>query len=139
METSIFMDKKVTPTVNELIRSLQDTSVLWQNIIDYVHLKYPKGMDDWNYPGDKYGWSFRIKDTKRAIIYLLPRDGYFKAAFVFGQKATDAILLSPVSETIKTELMSARVYAEGRGIRIEVRNEECMKDIRELIDIKIKY
>lgn len=96
-------------------------------------------MDEWNYSGDKYGWGFRIKDKKRAIIYLLPRDRFFKAAFVFGQKATDAIMASRISDTIKSELASARVYAEGRGIRITVSNQSNINDIKELIDIKIAY
>ncbi len=139
MDTSIFMDKKVTPEEDELIRSLGNTYDLWHEIVDYVHLQYPKAMDGWNFSGDKYGWSFRIKDSKRAIVYLLPREGYFKAAFVFGQKATDAIMNSGISEPIKTELQAARVYAEGRGIRLEIRNEDIITDIKGLIDMKLKY
>lgn len=133
------MNKKVIPTNDDLTRSLNGTYVLWQDIIGHTHLKYPKGMDEWNYSGDKYGWGFRIKDKKRAIIYLLPRDRFFKAAFVFGQKATDAIMASRISDTIKSELASARVYAEGRGIRITVSNQSNINDIKELIDIKIAY
>jgi len=137
MDTSIFMEKTVIPTEDELVRSLQGTYDLWHEISKYVHLCYPKAIDEWNYAGDKYGWGFRIKDSKRAIIYLGPRDGYFKVSMVFGQKATDAIMKSQVTEQVKEELMAARVYAEGRGIRIEIRNEDSIKDIKDLIDIKI--
>ncbi|MDP4238280.1 MAG: DUF3788 domain-containing protein [Bacteroidota bacterium] len=137
MDKSIFMNKQVIPTHNDLAGALADTCDLWQRIVDYVHLKYPAAVDEWNYSGANYGWSFRTKDKKRAIIYLLPRDGYFKAAFVFGQKATDRILESQVSEAIKSELNSARIYAEGRGIRIEITDKTVIKDIKALIDIKI--
>jgi hypothetical protein len=85
--------------------------------------KYPTGLAEWNYPGKKYGWSYRIKDKKRAIIYFLPRDKYFKVAFVFGQKATDIVLASNISREIKTELEQATKYAEGRGIRIDIKND----------------
>jgi hypothetical protein len=139
METSIFMDKKVIPTDTDLSVSLSGTYDFWKSIKAYVYLKYPPAMDGWSYSGDRYGWSFRIKDKKRAIIYLLPREGFFKVAFVFGQKATDAILTSGISEAIKSELASARVYAEGRGVRITVRGELNLEDIKELIDIKIAY
>ena len=139
MDTSIFMDKKSLPTNNELRDALVGTYEIWKSIEAYVHLKYPGAMDEWNHSGVKYGWSFRIKDKRRAIVYLLPRDGYFKAAFVFGQKATDRIMTSMVSEAIKEELAGARVYAEGRGIRIDIRNETIMNDIKELIDTKIAY
>ena len=87
----------------------------------------------------KYGWSFRIKDKKRAIIYLLPRDGEFMAAFVFGQRACDAIIQSEISEQIKADLTSAHVYAEGRGIRISVPDRNRMGDIFKLIDYKLAF
>ena len=139
MDTSIFMDKKSLPTEHDLEWALAGTHDVWKSIEVYVHLKYTGAKDEWGYSGDKYGWSFRIKDKKRAIVYLLPRDGYFKAAFIFGQKATDRIMSSPVSEAIKEKLAAARVYAEGRGIRIDIRNEGLVPDIKELIDIKLAF
>jgi Protein of unknown function (DUF3788) len=44
---------------------------------------------------------------------------------------------SDISKDIKTELQKAKVYAEGRGIRIQVTNMNLMKDLKKLIDIKI--
>ena len=137
MDKSIFTNKSITPNDNDLIGPLGNTCKLWHLIEDYVHLKYPKAFDEWNFSGEKYGWSFRIKDKKRTIIYFLPRDQFFKVAFVYGQKATDMIVKSNVSEWIKKELESARVYAEGRGIRLEIRDETILDDIKALVDIKL--
>ena len=131
------MIKTQTPTESDLIASLGNTCLLWNNIRKKVFEKYPGAKEDWNFPGTKYGWSFRIKDKKRAIIYFLPRQNYFKVAFVFGQKATDQIMKSDISDEIKNELSSARVYAEGRGIRIDVNEAEILPDIFKLIEIKI--
>ena len=132
---SIFTDKNKIPDNNDLIASLGDTYQLWQLIKDYVISKYPKGFEQWNC--SKYGWSFRIKDKKRAIIYLLPRDKFFKVALVFGQKATDLIMKSNIANSIKSELDAAKVYAEGRGIRIDIKDKMVIGDIKELIDIKL--
>jgi hypothetical protein len=139
MDISIFVDKKMIPTTENLIESLTGTYELWKDLTGYVHLKYPSAVDEWKYSGDKYGWSFRIKDKKRVILYLLPRDKFFKTAFVFGQKATDAVMNSQISDKIKSELESARVYAEGRGIRLDILNETILNDLRTLIDIKISH
>jgi len=139
MEKSIFTDKNSIPNQNDLMESLEKSFHLWQLIVDTVHAKYPDSSDEWNYPGVKYGWSFRMKDKKRTILYLLPRDHYFKVAFVFGQKATDAIMNSNIAETIKTELIAARVYAEGRGIRIDIKNDMLINEIKELINIKFSF
>ncbi len=92
---------------------------------------------EWKFSGEKFGWSYRINDAKRVIVYLLPRQHFFKIAFVFGNKATEKILESDVSEVIKNELRLAKVHAEGRGIRIDIRDDSDIDDIKKLILIKI--
>ena len=139
MDCSVFLDKEKLPTPNDLQKALEKTCDLWQELRLYVTAKYPSAKEEWNYPGPKYGWSFRIKDKKRVLVYLLPRKAFFKAAFVFGSKAFDEIMDSTVSEYIKDELQAAKVYAEGRGIRIEVKDKSVMKDLKMLVDFKLKH
>lgn len=139
MDTSIFPDKSQTPSLNDLKKALGSSYKNWIAIRDYVFEKYPAAFEEWNYPGAKYGWSFRIKDKKRAIVYLLPRDGYFKLAMIFGAKASDAIFNSNISDAIIQELKAARVYAEGRGIRLDITEESNLSDIKQMIDFKLAY
>ena len=80
-----------------------------------------------------------MKDKKRAIIYMLPRDKFFLAAFVFSEKATADALKNDICHEIKYAIETARVCAEGRGFRIEVRNPAIINDIKKLVDIKLKY
>lgn len=138
MNKSIFEEKSIEPTAEMLNNALKGNAVLWEKICDFVVMQYPAATKEWNYSGVKYGWSFRIKDKKRAIIYLLPRDGFFKAAFVFGQKAYAHIQNSEISEYIKRELSEARVYAEGIGIRIDV-SEANMDDVMNLVKTKLMF
>jgi hypothetical protein len=137
MDTSIFNDKNLKPDDTALKTALGKAFTNWQMIHKYVHSKYKDAFDEWSMTGAKYGWSFRIKDKKRVIVYLLPRDKYFKAALVFGQKATDEIMKSTVGKEIKDVLSAAKVYAEGRGIRIDV-NDKNVKDVLQLIGIKLR-
>ena len=134
---SIFTDKELEPNAETLKTALGITYKFWQTLVNYIHSVYPEAIEEWNF-SKSGGWSFRVKDKKRAIIYLLPRESFFKVALVFGQKATDEVLKSKIATDIKTELESARVYAEGRGIRIEVKDEKKENDIKELINIKIR-
>jgi len=139
MDCSVFLDKESEPTEEMLKDYLRSTHSLWLSIRKMTFDHYPDAKEEWNFPGKKFGWSFRIKDKKRAIIYLLPRDSYLKVAFVFGQKATDAIMSSDIDSGIKEELATARVYAEGRGISISVENDRLLSDIDKLISIKLKF
>jgi hypothetical protein len=139
METSIFTDKFIIPDNTLVNEALGEMYTQWMDIRTYVLQKYPGGIEEWNFPGQKYGWSFRIKDKKRAIIYLLPRSGFFLVAFVYGEKATQTVMASDIATEIKEVIASAKVYAEGRGFRIEVRNDQNLTDIKKLIDIKLQY
>lgn len=134
---SIFTDKNIKPTIQDLEKGLDETFPIWKSLEVFTKNNYPNATDEWSFSGEKFGWSYRIKDDKRVLIYLLPRDTFFKIAFVFGQKATNQILESDISEFIKTELNSAKSHAEGRGIRIEVKDLSNFEDIQKLIKIKI--
>lgn len=137
METSYFTDLTKTPTIDELKIALGDRFSLWMEIRDFVVEKYPLAIEEWHVSLKKFGWGFRIKDKKRAIVYLSPKNGWFIATFVFGQKATDEIMASEIHNDIKTDLMNSKVYMEGRVIRIDVREPDLIADIKKLVLIKL--
>jgi hypothetical protein len=137
METSIFMDLTKTPNASDLEVPLGKTLNVWNEIRDFVFEKYPAAIEEWHISVKKYGWGFRIKDKKRAIIYLSPRKGFFRVTMVFGQKATDRILSSDISDFVKEELMKSKVYVEGRVISLEIIDDSFLNDIKKLVEIKI--
>jgi hypothetical protein len=139
MDQSIFTDKTKIPSEKDLELALGHTYPVWHLIRDYLFAIFPAATDEWTSPGEKYGWSYRIKFKKRTILYFLPRDGYFKVAFVFGQRAVDKIISSHVKAEIIKDLQEARIYAEGRGVRISIKDSTLINDIKELIDIKLEY
>jgi hypothetical protein len=137
METSYFTDLTKTPTDDELKIALGELFFFWMEIRDFVIEKYPPAIAEWHVSVKKYGWGFRIKDKKRAIVYLSPKNGWFIVTFVFGQKATDEILASEVSQDIKTELINSKVYMEGRVVKIDVREPGLISDIKKLVLAKL--
>ncbi|MBN2635905.1 MAG: DUF3788 domain-containing protein [Prolixibacteraceae bacterium] len=139
METSFFTDLTKIPGNDDLKIAIGDLFPLWMEIRDFIFAKYPTAIEEWHISVKKYGWIYRIKDKKRAIIYLSPRTGYFIVSMVFGQKATDKILDAEISENIKTELMNSKVYMEGRVLRLDIHDNLHITDIKKLIEIKIAY
>jgi len=135
---SIFLDKSKRPGEAELKTVLNKTFPYWKSIEEFTLKTMPAAKGIWHFSGAKFGWSYRISDKKRVIIYLLPRDKFFKCAFVFGGKAYEKVLLSNVSDEFKNELKAAKPYAEGRGIRLEVKSKTILSNIKELVKIKIK-
>lgn len=136
--TSIFTDKSIEPTQADLEKALGESHIHWQELFSFTLKTFPESNFGWHFSGQKFGWSFRISDKKRVILYLLPRDRFFKAALIFGDRAVEQIISSDIAEYIQSELMSAKKYAEGRGIRVEVKDVSLVEDLKKLITIKIK-
>ncbi len=137
MGTSYFMDFTTTPDNENLKIAIGNLFTDWMTIRDFTFEKYLLAMEEWFVSVKKFGWSYRIKDKKRAIIYLSPKTGFFIVSIVFGQKATDQILSSDISDFIKTELMNSKVYMEGRVVRIDMTDNKYLNDVKKLIEIKI--
>lgn len=137
MDPSIFDDKQKIPGIKDLQNVLGKNYQLWEDVTQAVDSLYPAHTDEWKFPGAKYGWFFRMKDKKRAILYFIPHRNYFEVAFVFGKKAVASVMNSKISEKIKSELGAAKVYAEGQGIRIRVDRRQDLPDIIQLAAIKI--
>lgn len=72
---SIFTDKTITPTSADLEKAIGATYAIWQDLEKFTTATAPFTAAEWNFSGEKFGWSYRIKDKKRVLIYLLPRDG----------------------------------------------------------------
>jgi hypothetical protein len=137
MALSALDDEAVRPGEGEIRGILGETAELWFGLIGRLAAAHPTLEEDMGFRGAKWGWSLRLKLKGRVIVYLTPCAGYFLAGFALGEKAVQAArgasLPSPVMEVIE----GARKYAEGRGVRIEVRNCEDMKTILRLAEIKI--
>jgi len=139
MSLSIFDDESHQPTKEDLKEKIAANYSVWERIVDHCHKSYSDIAEEWAFSGKKYGWSCRIVSKKRRLLYLIPCDGFFKVGIVFGEKATENALSSKTLSSDVIEIInSARVYAEGRGFRIDVYDETILEDIFELLAIKVK-
>jgi len=94
--------------------------------------------EEWKYYGKKLGWTLKKFYKKRNLFFIGMYKGYFKIAFVFGERAVKNVLDSSIAAELKKELSEARKYAEGRGISINVDNDNYLDDVKELIRIKVR-
>ena len=85
----------------------------------------------------KTGWGLRLKQEKRTILYMTPCKGYFMASFALGEKAVKAAHESDLPVSVLRVIESAKKYAEGRGVRFEVRSAEDVRNVEKLAIIKM--
>ena len=136
MSLSIFGDKAEIPTVVALSAALGESKANWDDIKNHVDKVCGDYNEEWKYYSKKAGWSFVVKSGKRAILYLIQQDKYFKVNVVLGDKAIAAAQDAGLPESIVALIMGATPYAEGRSIMFDICSLDDVDSVRKLIRIK---
>lgn len=135
--STLFNDKLTQPTDEMLVTVLGQTKEYIDSIIRFISTEFGECHPEWKYYGSKYGWSMKIFNNKRNVLFLGPEQGYFNVAFAFGEKAYLQIMNSDLPETIKEQIAASKAYVEGRPLRLEIRNEGNLELLFKLIKIKL--
>ncbi len=138
MALSAFDDKSKKPTATDLEKMLGRANAHWKHVIAHISSSYPPVVEVWNFSGEKWGWSLRLKRKERVLVYMTPCKGHFLAGFVLGGKAVKAAHDRPLSDSVLAVIDGAKKYAEGTGFRIEVRTQKDRDAVMELAAIKVK-
>lgn len=136
MALSVFEDKQNPPNDSSLKEALGPAADLWTSLKESIQSAHGPLAEEWNFSGKAYGWGFRLKEKKRALIYMTPCDGYFMASFALGEKACAAAQDAGLSASILALIEAAPKYAEGRGVRIPVRNKDDVEGVKKVAAVK---
>ena len=79
----------------------------------------------------------RLKNRERTILYMTPRDGHFLASFALGEKAVKKAHEDDLPLSVLKIVDNAKKYAEGRGVRLEVRDGRDVRNVEKLAAIKM--
>jgi hypothetical protein len=124
MAYSAFDDRDLKPRDSDLAAVLGDSQDLWTDLQSKIEEQFQPLSVDWTFSGKKWGWSLRLKQKKRAVLYMTPRSSYFVAGLAVGQRAVDAAHQSDLPQSTLEMIDGSDVYAEGRAVRFEVRTRE---------------
>jgi hypothetical protein len=129
-----FIGKKQQPTDAELATALGQAKPLWDQVVSALMSESPELVAEWKCSSPTLGWGLRLQLKKRNIVYLSPCAGGFRAGFIFGERALAAVreAFRDPSRGRKAEwdtrildlIAAAPKYAEGTGVRIEVRAKD---------------
>ena len=137
MAVSFFGDKEKKPTNQKLAKALGKSNNLWKEIKKNLKSEYGELKEEWKFYGQKSGWILKTLRKKRNLFFFIPLEGTFRVSFVFGDKAVTAVEESELPKKLITNLKSARKYAEGRGLNIDVKRPVDVVHICKLVEIKI--
>jgi hypothetical protein len=136
MALSAFDNKDVAPDEQSLAAMLGRTSELWLQLTDSLRSDCGPLREEWRFAGPKFGWSCRLQEPKRTLVYLTPCRGSFLASFALGERACAAARAAGLPASILALIDAAPRYPEGRGVRIPVRRRSDVDAVRRLAAIK---
>lgn len=134
---SIFEDKKSKPTQTQLDEALGRSTTHWKALVEHAKSEYAPLVEEWGFSGAKWGWSLRLKQKKRAIVYLTPRAKHFVAGFALGEEAVAALRDEGLPKAVQQVIDEAPRYAEGRGVRLEVRTKRDLEAVKRIAAAKM--
>jgi hypothetical protein len=102
-----------------------------------IALRFAPLSIEWDFTSKKTGWGLRLKRETRTILYMTPCKGYFLVSFALGEKAVKAAHESDLPTSVLKIINSAKKYVEGRGVQLEVRNTEDLRNVEKLAVIKM--
>ena len=137
MALSFFEDIESPPTAAALGKALGATHSTWLEFVRHLEAEYPPLTGEWHFSGAKWGWSMRLRQNKRVIVYLTPADGFFHAGFSLGERAVAAAAERRLPKAIVEAIDAAPRYAEGRGLRLEVRRATLLPALKTLAACKM--
>jgi hypothetical protein len=136
MTDIVFAEKGQPPRDDELAAVLGRSGRRWKELLDHLAETYPPLTETWKFYRQS-GWILRVMRRKRTILWLVPCRRHFRASTAFGEKAVAAAVESDLPAEVIEAVRSARRYAEGRAVRLEVRTVRDLEVVKRIAAIKM--
>jgi len=137
MALSAFDDKSHEPEEPELQGTLGRAGARWDELVAYIASEYAPLTTKWGFAGAKWGWSLRLTQKMRTVLYMTPQERCFLVGFALGERAVRAAHAIPLADSVLAVIDEAPKYAEGRGVRIEVRTKKDIETVKRLAAVKM--
>jgi hypothetical protein len=132
-----FIGRSSKPTDADLAKALGSAKPVWDGLIEDLAAQCGATIQEWKSYSLKAGWSLRLLRGKRTIIWMAPCAGCFRVAFALGEKAVQAARRSELPARVLRIIDEAPKYAEGTGVRLEIRGPKDIPAVKKLAAIKL--
>ena len=137
MALSAFDDKANEPGQRDLEKTLGRSAAHWVALVAHIAAEFAPLDESWNFAGAKWGWSLRLKQKKRTVLYMTPCRKHFLVGFALGERAVQAAREGGLPGPVLEQIEQAPKYAEGRGVRLEVRTKKDLEAVKRIAAIKM--
>jgi hypothetical protein len=135
--TTLNPEKPAPPTSEELAALLGSAIGLWSGLHEAVRAANAPVTERWVYGGRKYGWSCRLEQGKKGVLYMTPDAGHFRIGMALSDSDREAVLASEVPIDVREALAATTKAMEGWPVRMAVRTADDVAVVLELVEIKL--
>jgi hypothetical protein len=136
MPLSVFHDREQVPTDDAVRRILGGAHAAWDQLLGLVTERIGAVSEVWRCTNARTGWGLRLLREDRVILYMTPQPRQFIVSFALGERAVEAARVTTLSAPVLQAIDAAPRFAEGRGVRITVRDGRDIQTITRLAQIK---
>jgi hypothetical protein len=134
---SAFDDRSRPPRDDELAAALGTAWPAWQELHRAAAIRLAPLSVEWGFTSPTTGWGQRLRHDGRIVMYLIPCESHFLASFALGEKAVRGAHDAGLPAEVLAAIGGARRYAEGRGVRLEVRDGHDVEAVLRLAAVKL--
>ena len=118
---SAFLDHASPPEPGELANVLGRSAALWAGLCGALAAEHAPLKQSWSWSGKARGWLLKLQHKQRTLVYLVPCAGFAVASFALRESACAAALELELPAPVLRALREAPRFAEGRGVKLELR------------------
>jgi hypothetical protein len=125
------------PTDGDLTAALGLAMRHWRALEAALAAEHGPAVGAWTFGGTAQGWSYGLKRRGRAIAYLTPLEGRFRASLAVPERAMPAALAAELPAGVRAIVVDAPANIEGRAVRIEVTSDDDVAAVLALVRIRM--
>ncbi len=131
------LEPSASPDPVALRQALGRAAVAWDGLVAGVAAAHPPVTQVWRFAGGRTGWSLRLVQRDRILLYLVPQAGVCLAGIVLGDHAMQLALGLELPAAFRQLLATATRHAEGHGLRIPVATRAEAQGVERLVAAKL--
>ncbi len=110
------------------------------DVVDVLdHVSHQTGLCHklWKFYGKKHGWQLKCIKRKKAVLYMVPKDGFFSAGLALNAKAFAALDDSELPPEVVAEIKGGPGASEGQPARFELTDGAHVENIKTLVGVML--